>query len=169
MKENPKEMPIFAEKKGDAIDLFFDSPGNAIFIHGANCRKVMGAGIALQVRERIAPLYFLDQYDTRADNQRFGSYSAVTLAQSEKGIKLGVNLYTQLDPGPNFDLYALTNSLRALTSSFDKKMRSSFTIYLPQIGCGIGGAKWADVMPVLMKELADFNVMAVEFEPKKEK
>jgi hypothetical protein len=25
MKENPKEMPIFAEKKGDAIDLFFDT------------------------------------------------------------------------------------------------------------------------------------------------
>lgn len=164
MGENPSESPTFVEKKGDALALFFDSPGNAIFMHGANCRKTMGAGIALQVRNKVAPLFFLDQYDTRHDNQRFGSYAAVVLAQSDKGVKLGVNLYTQLDPGPNFDLYALINSLRAFASSFEPEKKKEFTVFLPQIGCGIGGSQWDIVKPAIMKELASFNVVAVEYE-----
>ena len=167
MSKNTKIIPTFAEVKGDAIDLFFASKGNAIFMHGANCQKMMGSGIAAQVRDSIAPLYFLDQFDTRHTTQRFGSYGALVLAQSENELKIGVNLYTQYNRGQNFDMVALKTALKSFRYSITPDKRAEFTIYCPWIGCGIGGADWADVKPVLMKELAEFNVIAVEYLPTK--
>ena len=165
MSEKSKELPIFAEEKGDAIRLFFASGGNAIFMHGANCQKVMGAGIAAQVRDTVAPLYFLDQFDARQTSQRFGNFSALLLAENKDGIKIGVNLYTQYNPGANFDIVALKSALRAFKFTIKPENRGAFTIFLPWIGCGIGGGNWKEVKPVIMKELAEFNVVAVEYKP----
>ena len=167
--ENEKlRVGSFAEVDGDAIKMFFESKGSSVFIHGANCRRVMGAGIAAQVREQIAPLYFLDAFDSRPANQRFGSFSATVLAEDENQVKVGVNLYTQLDPGPNFDINALVNSLRSFVSTVKDTSRADFTIFSPKIGAGIGGGDWEKIEQVLREELKDFNVMIVNFNQVKE-
>jgi len=160
-----KPQPSYKEVDGDALELFFKSTTDAALLHGANCQKVMGAGIANQIRNKVAPLFYLDQYDTRTPTQRFGSYSAVVVGQVEEKIKIGVNLYTQFSPGANFDITALRNSLKCFTFSIPQDKRAGFTVYLPKIGCGIGGAVWEDVEPVIRKELADFNVVVVNYVP----
>ena len=164
MSTETKKATTFVEVKGDAIDLFFNSKTDATFMHGANCHKVMGAGIANQVRTKISPLFYLDQYDTRSPSQRVGSFSAVVVGTVDEKIKIGVNLYTQFSPGANFDIIALRNSLRAFTSSIPLDKRKNMTVYLPKIGCVIGGGKWETVKPVIEKELSQFNVVVVNFE-----
>lgn len=169
MTKNTKISPTFTEVKGDAIELFFNSTTDAIIMHGANCQKIMGAGIALQVRERLSPLFYLDQYDTRNATQRLGSYSAVVVGNVGEKIKIGANLYTQFNPGAEFNITALRNSLKAFGYSIPVKKRINFTVYLPKIGCGIGGGDWKEVLPVLQKELADFNVVIVDYKATKVK
>jgi O-acetyl-ADP-ribose deacetylase (regulator of RNase III) len=162
MSKKQLKSSTFTEVKGDALDLFFKSKTDAVFMHGANCQQVMGAGIANQVRQQLAPLYYLDQYDTRNPTQRFGSYSAVVVGQVEDKIKIGVNLYSQFETGANFDSNAFRNSLRAFCFSLPTN-RENFTIYIPQIGCGIGGGDWNDVKSIVKMELRDFNVVVVEY------
>lgn len=163
MSKNKKISPTFTEVKGDAIELFFKSTTDAAFMHGANCQRLMGAGIALQVKEQLSPLYYQDQFDTRNATQRFGSYNAVIVGQVKDKIKIGVNLYTQFNPGAEFDITALRNSLKAFRYSIPVEKRIGFNVYVPQIGCGIGGGDWKEVLPVIKKELADFNIVAVEY------
>ena len=163
MSKKTKKVPTYQEVNGDALDLFFNSTTDATLIHGANCQKVMGAGIANEIRNKVAPLFYLDQYDNRTPSQRFGSYSAVVVGQVKEKIKIGVNLYTQFSPGPSFDITALRNSLKAFAFSIPNDKRVDITVYTPKIGCGIGGAKWEDVEPVIKKELADFNVVVVNY------
>lgn len=162
MSENNKKL-TFKEVDGNAIDEFFNSKGSAVFMHGANCQKIMGAGIAAEVRERIAPLFYLDQYDTRTPSQRFGSYSAVVLNQDENNIKLGVNLYTQFDGGANFKLSAFRNALEGFVLSIPKKVREDITVYLPKIGTGIGGGNWQNIERTAKELLSEFNVVVVNF------
>jgi O-acetyl-ADP-ribose deacetylase (regulator of RNase III) len=162
-----KKSTTFTEVKGDVLELFFDSSENAILMHGANCQKVMGAGIADQIRKQISPLFYLDQFDPRTPTHRFGSYSALVIGTADEKIKIGVNLYTQFNPGANFDLTAFRNSLKAFTRSIPEEKRSEMTIYMPKIGCGIGGSTWDKVSPVVEKELASFNIIVVEYKKSK--
>lgn len=166
-KKQTKVTTSYKEVKGDALSLFFESTTDAALIHGANCQKVMGAGIANQIRLQVSPLFYLDQYDMRTPSQRFGNYSAVVLGQKEDKIKIGVNLYTQFSPGANFDIIALTNSLKSFKFSIPKEKRGIMTVYCPKIGCGIGGGDWTDVEPVIKKELSEFNIVVVNFTPTK--
>lgn len=163
MNKKTKIIPTFVEVKGDAIELFFKSTTDAAVLHGANCQRLMGAGFALQVKNQISPLYYMDQYDARNATQRFGSYSATVIGEVKGKIKVGVNLYTQFNPGANFDITALRNSLKSFRFSIPKEKRNGFTLYLPKIGCGIGGGDWKEVLPVIKKELVEFNVVVVEY------
>jgi len=148
---------------GDVLELFFNSEGDAALLHGANCQKVMGAGVADQIRNKVSPLFYLDQYDPRSPSQRYGSYSAVVLGAKDEKIKVGVNIYSQFSPGPDFNLTAFTNGLRSFVLSIPTQKRAEMTLYLPKIGCSIGGAKWEDVEPVVKRELASFNVVVVNY------
>lgn len=164
-----KKATIYKVVDGDVLDMFFKSTENAALLHGANCQKVMGAGIANQIRNKVAPMFYLDQYDTRAASQRLGSYSAVVVGHVEEKIKIGVNLYTQFLPGQNFDKNALVNALRSFRFSIPPEQRPELTLYLPKIGCGIGGGDWKEVEPIIKRELAEFNVIAVNYVPAKPK
>ena len=160
MSKNTEKKTTFVELEGNTLDMFSEGPGDTVFMHGANCQKIMGAGIASQVKTRISPLFYLDQYDPRSPTQRLGSYSAVVLAQDTEGfVKIGVNLYTQYMPGANFDSNALINALRAFCKTMPQEQKEKTTVYIPKIGCGIGGAKWIDVRKIIREELSDFNVV----------
>lgn len=162
MSETTKS-PIFVEVKGNAIDLFAESTGNSIFMHGANCQRTMGAGIANEVRLRMPALFYIDQYDQRTAPERFGSYSATTLENTKESFKLGVNLYTQFMGGANFEISALRNSLDAFCYSIPMAKRRELKVYIPHIGTGIGGGNLDEVRKTLKDKLRDFQVYFVEF------
>ncbi len=162
MKNDKKKATTYEVVEGDVFEKFFSSTGNAVFAHGANCFGAMASGVAAQVRDKITPLYYKDLFETRTPPERLGNLSSLVLHQDEKSIKIGVNLYTQFRPGPEFDDIAFVNSLRSLKLLLKThKELEDTTLYIPKIGCGIGGAKWEDVEPLIKRELSMYNVVVV--------
>ena len=109
--------------------------------HGVNIDGVMGGGIA-----RL----FADRYP--AMKARY-----VTVCRAGKLVPGGVfawdgapfiyNLASQDRPGPNAHIGWLESSLTLMVA--DAAQRGFDRVALPQIGCGIGGLDYADVLPLL--------------------
>lgn len=147
-------MGSYKEIKGDLLDLF-DKGEFTTIIHGVNCRKTMGAGIAKQIKDRYPEAYYADKYFNLPEGLwRLGKYSS-----NEAGSI--INLYTQDLPGPNASLEAIRLALRLVA---DDILMQGELIGLPQIGCGIGGLKWEDVRPIIQEELKDFDVTIVIYD-----
>jgi len=135
-------MPIVKEIKGDLIDLFEKGEVKAI-AHGANCFRIMGAGIAKQIADKYPEALEADKAFLNNPILKLGRYS---LGVSENGIIY--NLYTQLEPGPNFELAALKSALDELSRDV-RYFRSTLELAVPQIGAGIGGGDWDYIKMIL--------------------
>lgn len=148
-------MGSYKEVKGDLLELAKSKQFDVIG-HGANCFSTMGAGIAKQIKEKLSTAYRADVLDPRSPIQRLGDMSV-----SETGMGFIVcNLYTQFQPGPNFDYIAFELCLKKLAIVMEPKSR----LGLPQIGCGIGGGDWDKVKKIIKRILFDFDVTIVIFE-----
>lgn len=132
--------------------------------HQANCYKTMGAGFALSVRNELPELYEADQNDRRAVEERFGGFSFAVI-NSVSPRSFGYNLYSQYKPGPFTDLEALEKALKSMASHMQLG-RKEARLGLPLIGCGIGGAKWAEVSNVITESLSsvEFYVYVLDKE-----
>jgi len=64
-----------------------------------------------------------------------------------------INAYTQFYGGANFDLEALRNCISSL------EVTSANDIYIPAIGCGIGGGNWMEVCKVLANSKIQFTMV----------
>lgn len=105
--------------------------------HGVNTHGVMGAGIALQIRDRFPKNYIKYYNYCRSGELQPGH----VVAMREKGWVV-YNLASQDAPGPHARYEWLANSLResvnAMLSHDDGNL-----LAIPEIGCGIGGLKWS--------------------------
>lgn len=149
----------FAE--GDIIEMAFLGLFDVI-AHGCNCKHVMGAGLAAQIKRRIPEAFWADMC-TVPGNVKLGEISVATSPAFSKSWRWGVdyplvvvNMYTQINPGPYFDEQALVSCLQRL-----KKLFCSRRIGLPQIGCGLGGGDWGRVQKIMEQELHDQDVTVV--------
>jgi len=113
-----------------------------IFAHGCNCKHAMGAGIAPKIATAFP---VMKQADDMA-RSHVGGISSAYIKLGNKQKVLGMNWYTQHNPGANFNLAYLaciveymrhdiwdTGTLSELDTT--RKLR----IGIPLIGCGIGG------------------------------
>lgn len=148
-------MGSYKEIKGDLLNLF-DKGEFEIIMHGANCHKTMGSGIAGQIRNKYSEAYMADMYCAIPTGMwRLGKYSCT----NDSSI---FNLYTQNYPGPNASLEAIRLSLRLFADEYASWAIGE--IGLPLIGCGIGGLKWEEVKPIIQEELKDFQVTVVHYD-----
>ena len=102
---------------------------NGIIIHGANCFKTMGAGVARTVATKYREAYEADVSDKRMPKQKFGSFS-----YHDFGKFVIANAYTQFQPGANFDYQAIETALTAVRDKFTGRK-----FVFPEIGSGIAG------------------------------
>jgi len=116
------------------------------FAHGANCRKIMGAGIAGALARAFPEVPAADMLSN--GTQKF------TEAYLGGGVFV-YNLYTQYQPGANFELSRLKAAVEALEGTGLK----AFTI--PKIGAGIGGGDWNEIEKVLQESKIHFNVVVL--------
>lgn len=129
-----------------------------IIAHGCNCKKNMGAGIALTIK-RYYPLAF--QTDLNSSST-FGDLS-ICYDYDECII---INAYTQIWPGgghgndSNFHRY---EAIRSCMQKINKKFKGKH-IGLPLIGCGLAGLKWNKVKRILKEELKDMKVTIVHYD-----
>lgn len=142
---------MYKEIKGNLLDLF-DQGEFEIIGHGCNCKCIMGAGIAKQIKERYPEAYFSDRNSILISVEKLGNFSS----NEEETI---FNLYSQYEPGKNLDYEALTLALRKINMCY-----KGLHIGLPQIGCGIAGGDWNRVKSIIQQELKDMDVTIVIYE-----
>jgi O-acetyl-ADP-ribose deacetylase (regulator of RNase III) len=136
---------------GDVLEMDFKH-----LLHGCNCRNIMGAGIAKKIADKWPDVKLIDSSYRRIinkDKSLLGSFSRAFIYGKQfsgRGASI-YNLYTQLDPGPCFDIKAFEAAIvkvfNLLTNENDKEV----IVHMPLIGCGLGGGKWIDVEAVLTR------------------
>ncbi|MDC7249835.1 MAG: hypothetical protein PQJ49_07975 [Sphaerochaetaceae bacterium] len=157
------------EIKGDLIKLAKEGKFDVI-AHGCNCQCMMGAGIAVLMRENFnAHKFELEHISHRADINKLGQIDFNTVNRQTGNVirnwnsfealyegLIVVNAYTQFHGGANLDYEALQLCLRKMNAMF-KGQR----IGLPMIGCGIAGGDWNRVRHMIRQELVDCDVTIV--------
>ncbi len=157
--------------KGDLIKLSKEGSFDVI-IHGANCKNIMGKGIAKQIRENYFSAYLKDQlyyfmHNIETYNSMLGTFTVAEIDMKLHNYPFEplrdklyvINLYTQFDIGANFNFFAFKNGMHKIDSTFN-----NCSIGLPWIGCGIGGFKDKTAILNVIKELKNNFYYIVELE-----
>ena len=75
-------MPILKTKYRDLLDAF-DANEIQIIIHGCNCFRSFGAGIAKSIKERYPEAYEADLNTGHGDKNKLGHYSYAKLSDDK--------------------------------------------------------------------------------------
>lgn len=146
--------------------------GKVIVCHQVNCRGVMGAGLARQIKNQFPAVY--DSYRrecTRIAGIRSinGDESlglgSVLFCQTKASQTIIANLFAQDKWGTEkrqTDYEAFKRCLQKVVQ-YVKGMPSDVVVRLPyMIGCGLGGGKWEIIREIIFTELVQHGVK-VEF------
>lgn len=127
-----------------------------IVAHGVNCQGKMGSGVAFFIRRRWPQAY--QEYMTYCrlfDNNRQSMLGMVQTVDVGNEIMplIVANCFTQLYYGYDGKQYADVSAVReALYNISAYADTYNLPIYLPKIGCGLGGLSFdQDVQPILEK------------------
>ena len=151
---------IIKEINGNLLEEF-EKGTIDVLVHGCNCFNVMGAGIAAQIRWKYPSAFIVDGELNVGDYKKLGDYSMAILPLKGKRTKVILNLYTQYEPGANFEYKAFIDSLKRLNKDFKN---ANFIFGFPEIGCGIGGAKWPYVKELIEKYTKNLKVIIVHYD-----
>ena len=130
---------LIHEYRGDMFEHI--KPGKA-YAHGVNCRGVMGAGVAKEVRKRFPKNYLIYRSLCEQEGLTLGDFTFTI----EHGVMI-YNLATQYNPGPHADPAAIHESVESMM--YHASTVGVKAINTVRLGCGIGGLDWTDVRPVL--------------------
>lgn len=157
-------MAIVKTIKGDLIKLFKAGNFQAI-AHGANCKNLMGAGIARQIAAQLPEAFQADaEFYTRmggSDNKPCPNMAGqLSVAHAEQGQVF--NLYTQVQTGRHAEYQLLQTACENLNKFC--KQRSITRVGVPLIGAGIGGLDILAVMTIINACTPDIDVTVVVWE-----
>jgi O-acetyl-ADP-ribose deacetylase (regulator of RNase III) len=150
---------IIKEIDGNLLDEF-EKGTIDMLVHGANCFHIMGAGIAGQLRHNYPRVFKSDLKTPCGDITKLGT-SSITRFKRSGSYRFIVNAYTQFEPGANFEYSALITFLKQLNYDYAE---SGLIIGFPQIGCGIGGAKWGYVRDIIDKHTTNLKIVIVNYD-----
>jgi len=141
-----------------------DAP-HPVIAHGCNTQGIMGAGVALAVRERW-PEVFSQYHDLCLKHGAEirplgGSIQVLTNTDDHRFI---VNMFTQLGTGgdraANYEyIYQAFETLERFCVDQDIE-----SVAIPRIGCGLGGAVWSIVESMIDKTM-NRSVFVYDLEP----
>lgn len=170
-------MSTFKEVTGNLITMAKEGHFEVI-THGANCFCMMGAGIALPMKQNFSCDKFqLEQDRYRGDFNKLGQidYEVVnrktglifndfdTLLSVEGDViensLVVVNSYTQYHGGANLDYTALEMCLKKLNHTFKDRH-----LGIPLVGGGIAGGNPTIIKEIMRKTLTDLDVTLVLFD-----
>lgn len=130
---------------GDLLEQNFDVIG-----HQANCLNIMGAGIALQIKNKFPNAFEVDKQVNQ--NNKYGTFS-LSITQRP----YIANLYGQYGIGIVKDTIIKEANLKALENALDSLLcymsyDSLKTLGLPyMIGCGLAGGDWSKTFEMIKK------------------
>lgn len=160
-------MPIVSLLKDDLVEMAtkaMESQKDFVwFAHGANCKKAMASGIAKQIAKKIPAVKEIDDLA----NAELGFYSVYT-----NGKVSFLNMYTQFETGANASYDAVYDSFKRLNAHYKStkilRWAGGFNdtperLFIPMIGCGIGGLKWEPTKAIIDAATPDLPITLVEY------
>ena len=139
--------------KGD----IFRSPAQ-VLTNTVNCVGVMGKGVALEFKNRY-PQMFSD-YKSKCDQGKVKPGQPYLWEDDSVQI---LNFPTKRNWRDNSLLQDIEEGLKHIASSYEQMGIQS--IAMPALGCGLGGLKWSEVQPLIVKHLGclpDLDVYVYE-------
>ena len=139
-----------------------------VVAHGCNCNGVMGSGVALAIKKRWPVAYqryhqFVERWSIDNDREKLlGLAMIINVGSelSEQNILFVSNMFTQLNYGRDGKVYASPEAIRtALMSTMSFCRGADLPLYMPRVGCGLGGLSWeVDVRPIVDELAAEYDV-----------
>jgi len=127
-----------------------------MILHGCNCSGGFGSGVAAAVRSHWPSVY--EEFKKNGTGKdKLGTIQMILVSESPDVVV--VNGYTQEFYGPGDKKYA---DVDAITSCLDTTLyfceMHELDLYMPKIGCGLGGLSWKDeVEPIISNASEKFN------------
>jgi O-acetyl-ADP-ribose deacetylase (regulator of RNase III) len=138
----------------DLTGNIFSSSAEAIVIT-VNCEGVMGAGIALDAKNRWPEIY--DMYSKRCELDGFHVGEIMWADLVSKKVALFPSKKLWRAPSK---LSYLSDGLDTLRTDIDRMSITS--IALPHLGCSNGGLTWSEVKPLIVEKLSRIDGLLVE-------
>ena len=133
--------------------------------HQVNCKGVMGAGLAKQIKDKWPQVY----YDYRTEciyNPVEELMGGILISRLNDNVKI-VHMFAQNEYGINkrqTDYEAFESCLNKIATSISNKDYT--TIRFPYgIGCGLAGGDWSIIQNLIQKVLGEYNVEFYLFDP----
>lgn len=122
-----------------------------ILIHGCNCYGVMGAGVALKVKQKYPRAYQVDQNTIPGIPSKLGdyTYSIQKHIYYPHQTIIVINAYTQfgyssMSSEPDVDYDVIRTVMSAINENFPDE-----SISMPRIGAGLGGGDWNEIFDII--------------------
>lgn len=150
-------MSKLTEHEGD----LFSSTAPALG-HGVNCFASMGAGIAVQFRQRYPEMYEAYRQECFARRLLPGNvywWTAVNVETQEE-LRHIANISSQEHPGRNATMPFLIDGVTKALEYCEANNLA--TLALPRIGCGIGGLQYTEQVLPALEELATNSPVDIE-------
>lgn len=145
--------------EGNILDV-----SEGIIVHQVNCKKKMGAGLALQIKKKYPKVFndyvnHLEMYEGMGRDP-LGSINSTSCA----GV-IVYNFYAQSNYGRNgvqTDYNAFEKCLKELEKRFEnsKIEKTDIPVYFPYgIGCGLAGGYWPNILELINKYFPDAKII----------
>lgn len=150
--------------KGNLLDSDCD-----YICHQVNCRGVMGAGIAKQIRDRWPFVY--DSYRAYCERCRLknvdtlGEIWGVKIDRVNRNSQWIVNMFAQEDFGHYGSRFTSYDAFEKCLEKIRDRIPKDKTIGFPKgIGCGLGGGDWKIISALIESMLGNsHHVYIYEF------
>lgn len=120
--------------------------------HGVNTDGIMGAGVARLLRDRHPQMFLSYRRACRTGTLSPGGVHAWQTPER----RWIYNVASQQHPGPHARLDWLQTGLKE--AAHHARQQGIDRIALPRIGCGLGGLRWVDALPVLQTVTRESHV-----------
>ncbi len=139
--------------KGD----IFKSPAQ-VLTNTVNCVGIMGKGVALEFKNRYPQMF--GDYQSKCDQGKVKPGQPYLWEDDSTQV---LNFPTKRHWRDNSLLQDVDDGLKYLAGSYEQLGIQS--IAMPALGCGLGGLKWSEVQPLIVKYLGalpDLDVYVYE-------
>lgn len=143
------------------IDKDITTVERGIVAHGCNCQGVMGSGVAKAIRSKWPKAYttYSKHVSERSTDRGANLLGTVQLVEVGDGLFVA-NLFTQQFYGRDGKKYANIDAIKAaLRIAMEVSAGFNLPLYMPLIGCGLGGLSWEhDIEPIVASLSDDIGV-----------
>jgi len=149
--------------KGDLVQIAKHTRIFDIYIHGANCHAVMGAGIARQIAQTFPEVYKVDKESKLKPEEKLGKFTYTKFKNDINARIYFINAYTQFGFGSiiNVDYNALREALEGVRTMFGG---CGMKFALPMIGAGLGGGNWQKIKGIIEDVFKQEDVTVIEYD-----